>query len=447
MNSSRVSEMCIAARGLPGPRVVGRVSAVVGMKLTASGISGAVGIGSRCRVTTTGGTAMDGEVVGVDATGVHVLPFGTWDGIGPGAAVEVVPGGASLRPGPGWIGRVVDPLGTPLDGRGPLPLGPERSVRAAPPPAFDRREVGARIGTGIKALDVFAPLCRGQRMGIFAGSGVGKSTLMSILARRAEADVIVVGLVGERGREVQDFIRNALGPEGMARSVIVAATGDTAPLMRRQAAATATAVAEALRDRGMHVLLMIDSVTRFAQAQREIGLSLGEPPAARGYPPTVFAELPQLLERSGPGAEGQGDITALYTVLVDGDDMNDPVADSVRGILDGHLILSRRVAERGRYPAVDLERSLSRMLPDCHDAAENAVLGAVRSAIGRYADIEELVRIGAYQTGTDPETDQAIAIAEATERYLAQPREEAVSVDDAFAGLTEILRAAGHPAV
>jgi flagellum-specific ATP synthase len=270
---------------------------------------------------------------------------------------------------------------------------------------------------------------------------------MSILARRAEADVIVVGLVGERGREVQDFIRNALGPEGMARSVIVAATGDTAPLMRRQAAATATAVAEALRDRGMHVLLMIDSVTRFAQAQREIGLSLGEPPAARGYPPTVFAELPQLLERSGPGAEGQGDITALYTVLVDGDDMNDPVADSVRGILDGHLILSRRVAERGRYPAVDLERSLSRMLPDCHDAAENAVLGAVRSAIGRYADIEELVRIGAYQTGTDPETDQAIAIAEATERYLAQPREEAVSVDDAFAGLTEILRAAGHPAV
>ena len=292
-------------------------------------------------------------------------------------------------------------------------------------------------------MDIFAPLCTGQRMGIFAGSGVGKSTLMSMLARRGEADVIVVCLVGERGREVQDFLKHALGPEGLARSVVVAATGDAAPLLRRQAAWTATTVAEALRDEGLNVLMMLDSVTRFAQAQREIGLSLGEPPAARGYPPTVFAELPQLLERTGPGTEGQGDITALYTVLVDGDDLNDPVADAVRGILDGHLVLSRRVAERGRYPAIDLERSLSRMLPDCHSPAENAVLTAARSALGRYGEMEDLIRIGAYKSGADPATDRSVAVATGAETFLTQSRDSHVATGQAFEGLHAILSEAG----
>ncbi|MFD1344824.1 FliI/YscN family ATPase, partial [Litorisediminicola beolgyonensis] len=327
---------------------------------------------------------------------------------------------------------------------GPLRAeGPVRALRAAPPEAFSRRGVGGQIETGIRALDIFAPLCHGQRMGIFAGSGVGKSTLLSMLARRAEADVIVIGLVGERGREVQDFIKHTLGPEGLARSVIVVATGDEAPLLRRQAAWTATAVAEALRDEGRKVLLMLDSVTRFAQAQREIGLSLGEPPAARGYPPTVFAELPQLLERAGPGSDGQGDISALYTVLVDGDDMNDPIADAVRGILDGHLVLTRRIAERGRYPAIDLEASLSRMLPGCQSAGENAIRLAARRAMAQYGDIEDLVRLGAYKPGTDPETDAAIAAARAAERFLDQQQGGATSRGESFAGLAALLDEAG----
>ncbi|WP_037256901.1 FliI/YscN family ATPase [Roseivivax halodurans] len=436
--------MTHAAHDLPGRRITGHVSAVIGMKLTVRGIERAVGIGARCRVTPLAGPSVDGEVLGIDEAGVHLLPFGTWSGIGPGASVEVIPGGATLRPGRAWIGRVIDPLGAPLDDLGALPpAGPARPIRSAPPPAFGRRSVGSRLETGVKAMDIFAPLCTGQRMGIFAGSGVGKSTLMSMLARRGEADVIVVCLVGERGREVQDFLRHALGPEGLARSVVVAATGDAAPLLRRQAAWTATTVAEALRDEGLNVLMMLDSVTRFAQAQREIGLSLGEPPAARGYPPTVFAELPQLLERTGPGTEGQGDITALYTVLVDGDDLNDPVADAVRGILDGHLVLSRRVAERGRYPAIDLERSLSRMLPDCHSPAENAVLTAARSALGRYGEMEDLIRIGAYKSGADPATDTSVAVATGAETYLAQSRDSHVPTCDAFAGLRAILSEAG----
>ncbi|ETX28920.1 FliI/YscN family ATPase [Roseivivax isoporae] len=439
------STMRAAVEAVPNARRVGRVSAVIGLRLTVTGLDRALGIGTRCTVHGEAGP-VPGEVVGVDAAGAHILPFGTWDGVGPGTPVEIGGAEEGLRAGPDWIGRVIDALGRPVDGRGPLPpAGRARPVRAAPPSAFARRPVGARLETGVRTLDVFAPLCHGQRMGIFAGSGVGKSTLMSMLARRAETDAIVVGLVGERGREVQDFIRTALGEEGLARSILVVATGDEAPLLRRQAAWTATAVAEALRDAGMRVLLMIDSVTRFAQAQREIGLSLGEPPAARGFPPSVFSELPQLLERAGPGSAGQGDITALYTVLVDGDDMNDPVADAVRGTLDGHLVLSRRIAERGRYPAVDLERSLSRMLPDCHSDTENAILGAARAAIARYTDMEELIRLGAYRRGTDAEVDRAILFAEAAEKFLAQGRGEATPAADAFAGLARLLDDAGWP--
>jgi flagellum-specific ATP synthase len=440
---SQISDLAARVEEIAQPRLTGRVREIVGLRLTAAGLDRQLSIGARCRIHGRGGPVM-GEVVGVDARGTHLLPFGDWGGVRRGDAVQALPRNTGISPGPGWIGRTVNALGQPVDGKGPLPAGRvQRGFRALAPSAFDRRAVGRRIETGVRVLDVFAPVCRGQRMGIFAGSGVGKSTMLASLARRADADVIVVGLVGERGREVRDFIEETLGPEGMARSVLVVATSDEAPLMRRQAALTATAVAESFRDAGQHVLLMLDSVTRFAHAHREIGLSLGEPPTARGYPPTVFSELPKLLERTGPGCEGQGDITALYTVLMDGDDLNDPIVDAVRGVLDGHIVLSRQVAEKGRYPAVDLQKSLSRMLPDCHSEAENAILAGARRAAAKFEQIEELLQIGAYKAGTDPEIDAAIRIAGALEELMHQPKGSAVTSAEAFQATQAVLEREG----
>lgn len=439
------SNLSTVARSIDDARIVGEVTSVTGLTLTVTGLTRALGIGQRCQVSGRHGPVM-GEVVGLGPDGTHVLPFGSWDGVAAGDEVVASTGGDVIRPDDSWIGRVMDALCRPLDGAGPLHDGAApRRVKAAPPPAFQRRRVGPRLDTAIKTFDIFTPLCRGQRMGVFAGSGVGKSTLMAMLARNAQADVIVIGLVGERGREVQDFIQQDLGPEGMARAVLVVSTGDEAPLMRRQAAWTATAVAEHFRDRGKQVLLLVDSVTRFAMAQREIGLAGGEPPTAKGYPPTVFAELPQLLERAGPGSEGTqgGDITGLYTVLVDGDDMNDPVADAVRGIMDGHVVLDRRIAEGGRYPAVDLLKSISRMLPDCHSGAEYAVLQAARRLLAKYYDMEELIRIGAYKPGTHPETDAAIRFFEPAEAFLSQRKHEAMHVNEAFAEIYRMLGEAG----
>ncbi|MCU4654307.1 flagellar protein export ATPase FliI [Roseibacterium sp. SDUM158016] len=437
------SDLSQAVREVGGTRIAGQVRAISGLTLTVEGLGRALGIGQRCLVHGRNGPVL-AEVVGLDDEGAHVLPFGVWRGIAAGDAVEVLEGDDLVRPTEAWLGRVIDGLARPLDGRGRLPQGGvPRSVHADPPNAFDRRRVGPRMDTGIKAVDIFTPICRGQRMGVFAGSGVGKSTLMAMLARQADADVIVIGLVGERGREVQDFVQKDLGPDGLARSVLVVSTGDEPPLMRRQAAWTATAVAEHFRDAGFQVLLLIDSVTRFAMAQREIGLAAGEPPAQRGFPPTTFAELPQLLERAGPGRDGQGDITAIYTVLVEGEDMNDPVADSVRGILDGHVILDRTIAERGRYPAIDLLRSISRMLPECHGPEENALLREMRLGLARFEDMEDLIRLGAYKEGSDPEVDRATRLAERLHRFLTQSREEATTTEDAFAGVKRLLLEAG----
>ncbi|MDG4648621.1 FliI/YscN family ATPase [Roseibacterium sp. SDUM158017] len=437
------SDLTQAAREAAGTRIAGEVKAVSGLTLTVSGLGRMLGIGQRCRVHGRQGAVL-GEVVGLDDGGSHVLPFGVWRGVAAGDVVEAVEGDDTIRPNAYWLGRVIDGLGRPLDGKGRLADGPApRPVRAAPPAAFARRRVGPRIETGVKAFDIFTPLCRGQRMGVFAGSGVGKSSLLAMLARRAQADVIVIGLVGERGREVQDFIEADLGPEGLARSVLVVSTGDEPPLLRRQAAWTATAVAEEFRDAGLHVLLLMDSVTRFALAQREIGLAAGEPPAQRGFPPTTFAELPQLLERAGPGAAGQGDITAIYTVLVEGDDMNDPVADTVRGILDGHVVLDRSTAERGRYPAIDLQRSVSRMLPGCHSDHENALLRAARLSLARHGDMEDLIRLGAYKPGSDPEIDRAIRLADPLGRALTQGRGDHAPTAAAFLELEDLLKASG----
>jgi flagellum-specific ATP synthase len=322
-----------------------------------------------------------------------------------------------------------------------------RAIRATPLPAAKRARVGDRIETGVRALDLFAPLCRGQRLGLFAGSGVGKSVLLSMLARWTECDVAVIGLVGERGREVQEFIQDDLGAAGLARSIVVVATSDEPALMRRQAAWTTLAVAEHFRDQGHNVLCLMDSVTRFAMAQREIGLASGEPPATKGYPPTVFAELPRLLERAGPGLPGEGSITGVFTVLVDGDDHNEPIADAVRGILDGHVVITRAIAERGRYPAIDVLKSVSRTLPGAHTPAENALRMAARGALSTYNDMQEIIRLGAYKTGSNHEVDRAIRIAPQIEALLGQGKQDHGAIGESFDRLAAILRADDENAV
>lgn len=381
------------------------------------------------------------EVVGFQDGLARALCFAPIDGIGTGDPAWLNPT-TVLAPCDAWLGRVLDPLGKPLDGRGPLPAGPEpRPSQAAPPPAATRARLGPRLDLGVRVLDGFATCRRGQRLGLFAASGVGKSTLLAMLAAGAECDVVVLALVGERGRELREFIEDDLGPAGLARSVVVCATSDTPALMRREAAYAAMAVAEHFAEQGKHVLLLMDSVTRFAMALREIGLAAGEPPTTRGYTPTVFAELPRLLERAGPRAEGSaGAITGLFTVLVEGDDHDEPVADAVRGILDGHVVLDRRIGEGGRYPAVDVLRSLSRTVPGCLSPEEWAVVREARAALALAAEMSDLVRLGAYRAGTDPAVDAALAALPRLEAVMAQTKGERTTAAAAFRALAEALR-------
>ncbi len=450
-----------ALRQVPPLHLSGRIAGLSGLMAEVAGLSGHLAVGSRLLLHPRQGPgAADpvlAEVVGFRGTLARTMAFGSLDGLGPGGTALMpvrhhpagfaLGEGGRLAPGEAWLGRVIDPLGRPLDGGGPLPPGPvSRPVRAAPPPAAGRARLGPRLALGVRALDCFATTRQGQRLGLFSGSGVGKSTLLAMLARGAAADVTVLALVGERGREVREFIEDELGPEGLARAVIVVATSDAPPLLRREAAHAAMTVAEHFRDQGRQVLLMMDSVTRFCLALREIGLSAGEPPATRGYPPSVFAELPRLLERAGPGRQPRpddprppGHITALFTVLVEGDDHNEPVADAVRGILDGHVVLDRRIAEAGRYPAVDVLRSLSRAAAGCLDAEETALVRRARAILALYADMADLLRLGAYRAGTDPAVDEAVALAPRIEAVLAQDRAGVSGIDDGFAALRAAL--------
>src|SRR5213078_1756842 len=326
-----------------------------------------------------------------------------------------------------------------IDGKGPLPAGPSPyPIRSLPPPAHARRRVGGPLDLGVRALNTFITCCRGQRMGIFAGSGVGKSVLLSMMARNVAADISVIGLIGERGREVQEFLQDDLGAEGLARSVVVVSTSDEPALMRRQAGYLTLAIAEYFRDEHKDVLVLMDSVTRFAMAQREIGLSAGEPPTAKGYTPTVFTELPRLLERAGPGTEA-GTITGVFTVLVDGDDHNEPVADAVRSTLDGHIVMERAIAERGRYPAINVLKSVSRTMPRAADSTYLPVINRARQTMATYADMEELIRLGAYRAGSSAEVDEAIRLHQPLEAFLAQGKEESTSLTEAYLWLEQIL--------
>jgi len=428
-----------AIRAIPVDRHFGRVTAVRGSLIEVEGFLGAANIGARVGIRTQEGL-VEAEVTGLDRGIAQCLPFSDPHGLASGARVDLMSDQVSIRPSAAWLGRLVDGLGRPMDGKGPLSPGAEpRLLKAEPPTASERGRVGARIDTGVRALDMFVPLCEGQRLGLFAGSGVGKSVLLSMLARWTDCDVAVIGLIGERGREVQEFVEDDLGPDGLARSVVVVATSDAPALMRRQAAWTTLAIAEHFRDQGLKVLCLMDSVTRFAMAQREIGLANGEPPATKGYTPTVFAELPRLLERAGPGAQGVGSITGLFTVLVDGDDHNEPVADAVRGILDGHVVMSRKIAERGRYPAIDLLKSVSRTLPAAQTDRQNALRLKARSILSTFGDMEEMARLGAYKAGSNPEVDQAMRLAPDIETLLKQGKQDRGAGGDDFAALASIL--------
>jgi flagellum-specific ATP synthase len=429
---------------LPLGQAYGRVIGAAGLVVTCEGLPQAA-LGARCRITDVQGLAGPevriGEVVGHRQGQTMLMPFGGLEGIGPGARVYPEQGQPSVRVNQSWLGRVVDALGQPIDGKGPLSTlgGEDRLLKAPAPPAGQRRPLGVKIDTGVRVFNTALPLCEGQRLGIFSGSGVGKSVLMGMMAQHSQADVNVIGLIGERGREVREFLEEQLGPQGLSRSVVVVATGDEPPLMRRQAAFTTMAIAEYFRDCGFRVLMMLDSVTRFALAQREIGLASGEPPTTRGFTPSVFAELPKLLERAGPGL-GKGSVSGVFTVLVEGGDMDEPVADAVRGILDGHIILTRQLAERGHFPAVDVLKSVSRTVPQCLSAEENQLVARLRRVMATYADMEELIRLGAYSKGSDPLVDEAIRLMPAIERFLQQAPNERAAMADSFKQLKTALQ-------
>jgi flagellum-specific ATP synthase len=423
-------------RHMPPVQRVGTVTGVAGLVIESDGPN--VGLGDLCTIRSSRAEfSVRAEVVGFREHRVLLMPLGDTTGLHVGCEVAASDRPPLPRTGPEMLGRVLDALGRPMDGLGLLPIERGASHSAQPPHPLRRQRISQPFVTGVRAIDSFVPMGRGQRIGLFAGSGVGKSTLMGMVARGSEADVVVVALVGERGREVREFIEKDLGPEGMKRAIVVVATSDTPAPLRLRAAFTATAIAEAWRDAGKNVLFMMDSVTRFAMAQREIGLAIGEPPATRGYTPSVFAMLPRLLERAGAGE--QGAITALYTVLVEGDDMNEPVADAVRGILDGHIVLSRSLAHFNHYPAIDVLESVSRLTRDVCSSDEVTLAGRAREHLALYRKNEDLVSIGAYQKGANPALDQSIALHEPLRGFLKQAVQERAVRADTFKKLKQIL--------
>ncbi len=422
-------------------RRYGRVTGVRGLLVELAGIGQYISVGSRLEVETRDRRRVPIEIIGFRQETALAMPFDAVEGIGVGCRAMLTQSEPMVFPSNAWLGRVVNALGEPIDGKGPIRDGHQpKLLRGTPPPAHSRQRVGEKVDLGVRALNTFVTCCRGQRMGIFSGSGVGKSVLLSMIARHSASDISVIGLIGERGREVQEFIEDDLGQDGLARSVVVVATSDESALMRRQAAFLTMTLAEHFRDTGAEVMCLMDSVTRFAMAQREIGLAGGEPPTSKGYTPTVFTELPKLLERAGPGPRGSGNITGLFTVLVEGDDHNEPVADAVRGILDGHIVMERAIAERGRYPAINVLKSVSRTMPRCNDDRQNLLVREARRFLSTYADMEEMIRLGAYRTGSNPEVDAAIEYNQGLEEYLGQWKDDNTSLQDGYDQLQTILQ-------
>ena len=437
--------------------VSGRLTRINGLVMEASGIK--LPLGSGCRILVPGGGAVEAEVVGFNGDKLYMMPTDDVFGLAPGARVlpmevgvpRLVPGkrigprrraadrAKHLPVGNALLGRVVDGAGRPLDGQGPLATQETRSLQGRPINPLARAPIAQPLDVGIRAINALLTVGRGQRLGLFAGSGVGKSVLIGMMARYTEAEIIVVGLIGERGREVKEFIEHSLGPEGLKRSVVVAAPADTSPLMRMQGAAYATTVAEYFRDQGKQVLLIMDSLTRYAMAQREIALAIGEPPVTRGYPPSVFARLPALVERAGNGPEGGGSITAFYTVLAEGDDQQDPIADSARAILDGHFVLSRSLADQGHYPAIDIEQSISRAMHSLVGDDHFGVVRQFKQFFSRYQRSRDLIAVGAYQPGGDPLLDMAVKLYPRLEAFLQQGISEHETYDGALQKLAQVF--------
>lgn len=431
-----IESLRMQIRHVPPVQRVGTVVGVAGLVIESEGPN--VGLGELCAVRSPRDDfSVTAEVVGFREHRVLLMPLGDTAGLHVGCEVAATERPPLPGATPAMLGRVLDALGRPYDGLGLLPLDRHARVQSAPPHPLRRQRIRTPFVTGVRAIDTFVPYGRGQRIGLFAGSGVGKSTLIGMIARASEADVVVIALVGERGREVREFIEKDLGSEGMRRAVVVVATSDTPAPLRLRAAFTATAIAEAWRDAGRNVLLMMDSVTRFAMAQREIGLAIGEPPATRGYTPSVFALLPRLLERAGAGETGA--ITALYTVLVEGDDMNEPVADAVRGILDGHVVLSRTLAHFNHYPAIDVLESVSRLTRDICTPEEVELAGRAREHLALYRKNEDLILVGAHQRGVNAALDRAIALHEPLRGFLRQAVHESTPRAEAFAQLRKVM--------
>lgn len=398
---------------------IGRVAKIGKGVIEVSGLGHVAAQGDLVEIAIADGAQRRGEVLGLEQDRVTVLPDGDVEGLSIGAAVTLL-GANQIAPDDTWIGRVIDPMGNALDGRPILRGTTARPLRGVPMNPTQRRVLGARLETGLAVFNTLLPIVRGQRIGLFAGSGVGKSTLLAKLARGVHADVVVIALIGERGREVREFVERVLGVEGMRRAVVVAATSDQSPLVRRRCGWAAMSVAEHFRDQGLHVLFMADSVTRFAEAHREIALASGESGSLRGYPPSTAHLITSLCERAGPGTGTAGDITAVFSVLVAGSDMEEPVADILRGVLDGHVVLDRKIAERGRFPAIDLLRSVSRALPGAASEAENTIISAARQRLGAYDRSEMMIQAGLYTTGSDPDLDAAIESWPKLDRFLAE---------------------------
>ncbi len=423
--------MADALRSLP-LLVQGSLARVVGHELEVRGLR--LRLGDALEVTGVDGTRL-AEVVAVEPEGATALVYGDTTGLGRGDRVTRLDSAPGAVVGPALVGRVVDALGQPMDGKGPV-FGEAVRLESNTPAAMERRRIDTPITTGVRLIDTLCTIGKGQRIGIFGGSGVGKSTLLGMLAKGQQADVAVIGLIGERGREVREFIEDELGPEGMARSIVIVATSDQPALLRLRAALYATRAAEWFADRGNDVVLMMDSITRLAMAQREVGLAAGEPPTARGYTPSVFSMLPKVLERSGPRVHGT--ITALYTVLVDGDDMNDPVADAVRGILDGHLVLDRNLAVQGRYPAIDPLASLSRLAQKLWNERQARVASATRDALAAATEVQELVEVGAYVSGSNPRADKGLRVTPQLVEFLRQRPSDLTPAERSWQALSEI---------
>lgn len=437
----RLSEKAVAmVQTVPDHEVYGQVTKVLGLLVEIAGFGRDLAVGSIVHLRPDATKDVPCEVVGFRDDRALLMPFGALEGIGLGCRAYIQHQRPVVFPSDKWLGRVINALGKPIDGLGPLRLGATPiPLKNTAPPAHARTRVGEKLDLGVRAVNTFTTVCKGQRMGIFAGSGVGKSVLLSMMAKYTEAEVTVIGLVGERGREVQEFLEDDLGPEGLARSVVIVATGDEPALMRRQAAYMTLAVAEYFRKQGKQVLCMMDSVTRFAMAQREIGLSAGEPPTTKGYPPTTFGELARLLERAGPGVAGEGAITGLFTVLVEGDDHNEPISDAVRGIVDGHIVMEREIADRGRYPAINVLKSVSRSLPRAFTDQQNAIFRKAKQLISSYENMAELIRLGAYRKGSDADVDEAIMLYADIEDFLSQNKGDHSTIDESFARLADIL--------